>query len=264
MLGGTCGEGPWLRHSDLETLVRSGVEQAEGRLKILVQVTDNSPGLILDRLDAAAAWGADRGVLAQPHFFMNATPARLRDFYLEVWEKTPLSTIFYDRGAHSTVVVPAEILADILHHPKVVGVKDSASDPARFALTSGVRDQRPELTILAGNEFELISSLEVGYDGAFYGGMILSAPAIKRTMDLLVAGKNDEARKLDEETQQLLFDVYGGPKITCWLSGLKYTLVKMGIFSEWINIPNFPLTDECRQAIDRTVAETDWLLPDHQ
>lgn len=261
MLGGTCGEGPWLRHSDLEILVRTGVEQAEGRLKILVQVTDNSPGLILDRLDAAAAWGADRGVLAQPHFFMNATPARLRDFYLEVWEKSPLPTIFYDRGAHSTVSVPTEILTDILHHPKVVGVKDSASAPERFALTSGVRNQRPELIILAGNEFQLISSLESGYDGAFFGGMILTAPAVKQTMDLLAAGETEAARKLDEETQQFLFDVYGGPKITCWLSGLKYTLVKMGIFSEWNNIPGFPLTDECRQAIDRAVAETDWLRP---
>lgn len=261
MLGGTCGEGPWLRHADLEVLVRTAVEEAAGRLKILVQVTDNSPGLILDRLEAAAAWGGDRGVVAQPYFFSHATPARLRDFYHEVWEKSPLPAVFYDRGAHSSVPVPTEILPEILHHPRVLGVKDSASAPERFALVSEVRKKRPELLILTGNEFELLSALEAGYDGAFFGGMILTAPAVQRTMALLAAGDSGAAKALDEETKQLLFDVYGGPKIACWLSGLKYALVKMGLFTGWNNIPAYPLTDECRQAIDRVVAETPWLTP---
>lgn len=261
MLGGTCGEGPWLRHSDLEVLVRTGLEQAAGRIDILVQTTDNSPGLILERIEALEKWGAHSAVIAQPHFFMNATPARLKAFYEEIWEKSPLPTIFYDRGTNAAVPVPLEILGEILSHPKVRGMKDSASDPTRFAVSKKIRQERPDFFLLNGNEFQLLNSLQAGYDGAFFGGMVLTAPAVRRTMDLLKAGDIKAATALDEETQRFLFDVYGGPKITCWLAGLKYTLVKMNIFSEWNNIPGYPLTDECRLAIDRAVAETDWLIP---
>lgn len=261
MLGGTCGEGPWLRHSDLEVLVRTGVEHADGRIEVIVQATDNSPGLILERIKALEKWGVASAVVAQPHFFMNATPDRLRAFYQEIWEHSPLPAIFYDRGTHATVPVPLEVLGEILSHPKVRGIKDSASDPERFAVCKTVREERPDLFILNGNEFQLLPSLQAGYDGAFFGGMVLTAPAVHQTMNLLAAGDEKAAAALDEETQRFLFDVYGGPKITCWLAGLKYTLTRMNIFSEWTNIPGYPLTDECRQAIDRAVAETDWLLP---
>jgi dihydrodipicolinate synthase/N-acetylneuraminate lyase len=261
MLGGTCGEGPWLRHSDLEVLVRTGVEQAAGRINIMVQATDNSSGLILERLDALTTWGAQHGVVAQPHFFMNANPTRLREFYLEIWERSPLPVIFYDRGQNANVPVPLEILDDILHHPRVVGMKDSASHPDRFAISKKVREDRPEFFILNGNEFQLLPALQAGYDGAFFGGMTLTALAVRRCMDLLAAGDEKAAVALDEEIQRVLFDVYGGPKITCWLAGLKYALVKLGVFTEWKNIPGYSLTDECRQSIDKAVATVEWLHP---
>ena len=261
MLGGTCGEGPWLRHSDLEILVRTGIEHAAGRIDILVQATDNSPGLILERIEALEKWGVHSAVVAQPHFFMNATPARLKAFYEEVWNHSPLPAVFYDRGTHAAVPVPLEILGEVLSHPNVRGMKDSASDPKRFAVSKKVRQERPDFFLLNGNEFQLMPTLQAGYDGAFFGGMVLTAPAVRRTMELLAAGDITAATALDEETQRFLFDVYGGPKITCWLAALKYTLVKMNVFSEWTNIPGYPLTDECRQAIDRAVAGTDWLLP---
>jgi 4-hydroxy-tetrahydrodipicolinate synthase len=261
MLGGTCGEGPWLRDSDLETLVRTGLDQTAGRMKISAQVTDNSPGRILDRIENLATWGADFGVVAQPFFFMNATPQRLRDFYLEIFEKSALPVYFYDRGKASSVAVPQEILADLVSHPRVIGVKDSACDAERFAIIKAVRDQRPELNILNGNEFSTVESTLAGYDGAFYGGAVLTAKAVRQTIELIASGDLAAAEALDAQTKEVLFDVYGGPKITCWLAGLKYTLVQLGLFSEWTNIPGYPLTEECRAAVDRDVTTIPWLKP---
>lgn len=261
MLAGTCGEGPWLRDTDLETVVRTGLDQSAGRLKISAQVTDNSPGRILDRIENLANWGADFGVVAQPFFFMNATPQRIREFYFEIFERSALPLYFYDRGKYSSVVVPQEILGDIASHPRVIGIKDSASDPERFAALKAARDRRSGFQILTGNEFALIESLEAGYDGAFFGGAVLTAKAVRQASDLYLAGDKAAAVALDDQTKEILFDVYGGPKITCWLSGLKYTLVKLGIFSEWANIPGYPLTDECRAAIERDVETIEWLKP---
>ena len=60
----------------------------------------------------------------------------------------------------------------------------------------------------------------------------------------------------DEAIRELNWAVYGGREIRCWLSGLKYLMVRLGVFSGWKNLLNYPLTPECRVAIDRLV-ETD-------
>lgn len=263
MLAGTCGEGPWLRRTDLEKLVRTGIEHADGSIQVVVQATDNSPGLILERLEALARWGVKLGVVAQPHFFMNATAERLRNFYLEIWERSPLPVFFYDRGKNAAFPIPAAILEEIVSHPKVVGVKDSACESERFAVFDAERDRRPDFRIFSGNEFRLLEMLRAGYDGTFFGGGIITARALRRCLDLFSAGKFAAAEKLDEETKQVLFDIYGGPKITCWLAGLKYALVRLGVFAEWANIPGYPLTDDCREAIDRVVGQVEWLTAEH-
>lgn len=261
MLAGTCGEGPWLRDSDLESLVKTGLAQAGKRLKIGAQVTDNSPGRILDRLTELADWNADFGVVAQPYFFMNATPRRLVDFYHEIFEHSPLPLFFYDRGKASAVFVPTEILGEIAAHPRLIGVKDSACDAERFAAISAIRQQRDDFVVLAGNEFGLIDALKSGYDGAFFGGAVLTGGVVRKTLELFAAGKLDEARELDAAAQEVLLAAYGGPKITCWLSGLKYMLIRLGVFAGWQNIPGYPLTEECRAAVEKAVDEVKWLRP---
>lgn len=264
MLAGTCGEGPWLSHADYEVLVRTGVEHAAGRLAIAVQATDNSPALVLERAGKLAQWGAETILMAQPFFFLNATPERQKAFYLEIWDNSPLPVSFYDRGSYASVPVPVEILEDIVSHPRVVGVKDSSSLPERFAAMKAVRDRRPELRLRSGNEFGLMTALESGYDGAFFGGMVLTARAVQETARLYAAGDQAGAAALDEQTKAFLFDVYGGPKISCWLSGLKYALVQLGLFSEWTNVLQYPLTPECREAIDKALQEIKWIRPENQ
>lgn len=261
MLAGTCGEGPWLSQASWERLVRTGVEQAAGRLTVVVQATDNSPALILERAEKLAKWGVDGVTVAQPYFLLNATPERLRAFYEEIWNRIALPATFYDRGKHASVPVPIEILEEVVSHPRVVGVKASSGSPERFAVLKSVREKRPELRLRGGDEFQLMSVLEDGYNGAFFGGMILTAPMVRRTAELVAAGDREAAAALDAETTQTLLDIYGGPKISCWLSGLKYALVKLGVFSEWTNLLHYPLTDTCREAIDQALAKHAWLRP---
>lgn len=121
-------------------------------------------------------------------FFMHATSARLRDFYLEIFESSPLPVFFYDRGRASATPVPLEILGEIISHPRVIGVKDSATEAERWAVVSAVRRSRPELLVLTGNEFTLLDALRDGYDGAFLGGGILTAGIIRSILERFAVG----------------------------------------------------------------------------
>ena len=57
----------------------------------------------------------------------------------------------------------------------------------------------------------------------------------------------------------LMLRVYGGPKIECWLTGLKELLVQMKLFSTNVNLLDYPLTETCRRQITDAVTGADGL-----
>ncbi len=262
MLLGTCGEGPWLPESQRAPLIAEAVAASAGRLKITVQTTDNSAPRVLAQIEEAARLGADLVTVAQPYFLLNATPKNLLAFYYEIFEHSPLPVAFYDRGKNASVPVPDDLLPEIYAHPRVAIAKDSSGTPARRALALEARAKRPDLTLLNGDEFQCTDYFKAGYDGVLLGGAILNARYARAIAQALQNGDEPAARAIDETMQALLFGVYGGRNITCWLTGLKETLVRLGVFSTNANHLRYPLTPECSQEIDRLLAsEREWLSP---
>lgn len=54
-----------------------------------------------------------------------------------------------------------------------------------------------------------------------------------------------------------MFRVYGGPKVTCWLSGMKYLIVRLRIFSGIASYLNYPLTPKYRNVFDENIIGAD-------
>ena len=261
-LGGTCGEGPWLRRADLRCLVREAAAASAGRLVLAVQITDNSVGRMLENAEQAAADGADIAVIAPPHFLLNATEENVRNLYLETLRRCPLPVGIYDRGNGGSVPVSASVLEAVYAEPAVILVKDSSMDTARRDLALRARQQRPDLRLLTGYEFDVVSYMLHGYNGALLGGGIFNGFLAARILDAGAKGDAAGAQALQERMNRLMWDVYGGPEIRCWLTGLKELLVRMGVFSTHRNLLNYPLTESCSQAIDRVLAQDrDVLLP---
>ncbi|MDB6170607.1 MAG: 4-hydroxy-tetrahydrodipicolinate synthase [Verrucomicrobia bacterium] len=259
MLAGTCGEGPWLRDDDREMLVRTAVEAAVGKLTVAVQVTDNSAVRVLDNIDRAAAWGATVAVVAAPPFFLNATPQRVTEHYAEIARRSALPVGLYDRGAASPYVVPEAALAELLAERNFVMVKDSSQQPSRLKAYLKAREARPELALFSGSEFDCVDYLTAGYDGLLLGGGIFNAALAIRIIAAVKAGDLTKANALQTRMNDLMYRVYGGPKIECWMTGLKELLVQLGVFSSNRNLLGYPLTDLCRSQIAAAVNGSDGL-----
>ncbi len=261
-LAGTCGEGAWMPDRERRRLVRAAVEASAGRLAIAVQVTDNSAARVLDNAEAAAEDGADIAVIAPPSFLLNATGENLLRLYQQAIAGSPLPVGIYDRGSAGAVVVPDEVLGEIYRQDGVVMVKDSSGSAERREIALAARRERPELLLLDGDEFRCVQYLEAGYDGLLLGGGVFNGHLAGLITQAVAAGDGARARELQERMNRLMYDVYGGQSITCWLSGLKWLLVEMGIFGTWRSFLEYPLTEECREAIGRAVGEQrDVLFP---
>jgi len=259
MLAGTCGEGPWMRIDDRETLTRAAVDAARGRLRIALQVTDNSAARVLDNIGKAAAWGAEIAVVAAPDFFLNATPARLVNHYREIARRSPLPMGLYDRGKASAFAVPESLLPELLAEPNIAMVKDSSTVESRRACYLAARQKRPGLVLLTGGEFDAVDYLLAGYDGMLLGGGIFNGRLALRIVQAVRAGDSAGAAKLQARMNDLMYRVYGGTKIECWLTGLKELLVQMKLFSTRASLLEYPLTEECLAQITGAVTGSDGL-----
>ena len=259
MLAGTCGEGPWLPDREREAMIRTASSAAGKRLRIAVQVTDNSAVRTLANIDEAAKWGAEIVVVAQPYFFLNGTADRQLAFYRDIARHSSLPVGFYDRGKASPYVMPDAHLSELLSEPNIVMVKDSSQLPAHRDLFLAARQQRPGLVLLDGDEFDCVGYLQAGYDGLLLGGGIFNAGLAHRIIRAVRAGDAAEAARLQARMNDLMLRVYGGPKIECWMTGLKELLVQMKLFSTNTNLLGYPLTDECRRQIADAVSGADGL-----
>ena len=253
-LAGTCGEGPWLPNRERRRLIEAAVDAAGGRLEIAAQVSDNSAARVLDNIHEAAAAGAKYAIIAPPSTLLNATPERIAALFEEAVSASPLPVGIYDLGSRRPLGIPGERLKDIYLLPNVHLVKDSSAAPDRREIALAARREKPSLRLFNGDEFRCLEYLEAGYDGCLFGGAVAVPHFMQGIARLLAAGRLDEARLLEQEMRSVLFGIYGGESIACWLTGLKYYMVRRGVFESPASYLGYPLTDECRAFVDRYVS----------
>ncbi len=248
-IGGTSGEGPWLTQAMLRELSQTVAAAVAGRIPVAVQITDNSAGRMLEHLDAVSDVGVDIAIIAPPFFQQCPTQDYLKKLCLEVIENSPLPIGLYHRGKYSSVSVTGETIAELASNPKVIMIKDSSGDLASKTVFLKKKRENPELLLLAGDEFDCIHYLVDGYDGVLFGGACFNAKMAVTIFELVKAGKTDAAKTMQQKMNDLMYTVFGGKDIPCWLAGQKQMLVELGIFSTSNTIINYQLTPECATAI---------------
>ena len=254
-LAGTCGEGPWLPDRERIRLVTAAAAAAEGRLTIGAQVSDNSVPRVLENIEQMARAGADVAILAAPTTFLNATADRVAGFFLETLEASALPVGVYDLGRHRPIAIPLERLEEIYGHPRVALVKDSSGSPERRSAALAAQALRPDLQLFNGDEFKCLDYLLAGYNGCMFGGAVAVAAEMREVVRLFLSGHLDEARRVEQRMIRVLFGIYGGETIECWLTGLKYSLVRRGLIPTTASFLGYPLTETCRAFIEADVSE---------
>ena len=84
----------------------------------------------------------------------------------------------------------------------------------------------------------------------------------RQIMAAMAAGDRPSAERLQDRMNEMMYAVYGGRELTCWLTGQKRLLVEMGIFSTWRGFLRYPLTPEYEADIVRIAKQdADVLFP---
>ena len=260
-IAGTAGEGPWLSDAERYVLARSVVAASRGRLAVAMQITDNSAERMIENIERLKDTGVDMFVIAPPFFHVGATPDFIYDLFVK--EASPVPVGIYNRGKHSSVLIDPKTIGRIIRHPKVMLVKDSAGDPEYTKVILDVRKKRDgKLFAFTGNEFACVDYLRQGYDGLLLGGGCFNGAMAVEIFKLCKAGKFEKAQKCQDHMNDVMYRVFGGKEIKCWMAGQKTLMVRLGIFNTPWSFFSYKLTDECSREIDAVIAENrKYLLP---
>ncbi len=245
-IGGTSGEGPWLPNSKRIELAKATVIANNGRIATTFQITDNSAERMIENIEMLADTGIDMVVIAPPFFSLNFTQAYIYDMYAKVIDASPVPVGLYHRNGNPKI--EAETIAKLAELPKVLTLKDSVNTAEDTECLIAARDalrNKKDFYVYCGNEFDCVTPALKNYNGMMVGGGCFNARMVKTIFETAKSGKIEEAKTLQDRLNKLMFDVFGGKNISCWLAGQKQLLVELGIFRTNKCIINYQLTDEC-------------------
>jgi dihydrodipicolinate synthase/N-acetylneuraminate lyase len=164
LLLGTTGEGPCVPRSLRLPFIERAVAIARKRLQIYANVTEQSfPDTI-----AVAREFSDVGIdaiVALPPLYFPPRPTELAAWFRELLDAAPRPVLIYNIPATAHVSIPLDVIAELVGHPSLAGLKDSENDPKRHAELLRRFGGRDDFSIFVGVGALMAEGLKSGADG---------------------------------------------------------------------------------------------------
>ncbi len=236
---GTTGEGPSLSYRLRCDVVRAACQIAAKRVPVLAGITDTSYTESL-RLATVAAEAGASAVAVAPPFYLLYSQAELLHYVERLAAESPLPIYLYNIPQLTKVAYGIDVVRAAIQIPRVIGLKDSASDLAYLEAVLNVTRQRADFQVYVGPEEILLEGLLLGATGGVCGGANLNPELFVRLFECTRNGQLEEARRLQNlvnENSAALYTV--GDQASSYLRGMKAALNCLGICSD---LPALPLS----------------------
>lgn len=194
VVNGTTGESPTTSDQEKQRVLDAVVTAVGDRASIVAGVGTFSTAHSVELARQAADVGAD-GVLVVTPYYSRPPADALEDHFVTVADATELPVMLYDIPHRSGIPIPEDMLIRLDGHPRIRAVKDAkgaiVSTSAVLAATN--------LTYYAGDDAFLLPLLSVGAAGVVGTSSHFTAPAMRRIVDLFLAGRVAEAAEANRE-----------------------------------------------------------------
>ncbi|MBO4619202.1 MAG: dihydrodipicolinate synthase family protein [Victivallales bacterium] len=251
---GSMGE--WNSFDDdfKEEYVCAATEIVSGRMKVLAGINATSLELSLQNLERYRKYPVDAFVYMQPGKPCERDPV---ESILTVLEASDRPVFYYYCPPNNGVTLTLDQFAEIMAHPRLAGIKNSASNMwLRRELLLLKRERGFSTLLFEGQEWSVDEALLAGCDGMVCG---MGALASKAMVALAKAAeRNDwaEAVRQQEWLIRIFHGIYGPDLSTVW-NGQKYALMKLGLITSPLTLAQemSSLDDAAKARIDRFVEE---------
>lgn len=234
---GTTGEAPSLSYRLRRELVERTIKLVNGRVPVLVGITDTAFVESLALAKFSASCGAQAVVTSAPFYFAAGQP-ELSEYIEHLVTELPLPLFLYNMPALTKVSFELDTVKRAMDHQRIIGMKDSSGDMIYFHRLLELSKQRSDWTVLIGPEELTPEAVLLGGHGGVNGGANLHP---RLYVDLYQAAAAQDlpcVRKLHAEVMALSGSIYTvGRHRSALIKGLKCALSLMGICNDAVAEP---------------------------
>lgn len=252
---GTTGEGPGLSYRLRKEFIERVCRQVNGRLPVLVGITDTSFTESVSLAGVASRYGADAVVAAPPYYF-KASQTELTEYFEQLADEIPLPLFLYNMPSHTQTHIGVDTVAKLADHENIVGFKDSSADLIYFQKVVERLAGKPAFTLLCGPEELLIQSLISGGHGGVNGGANMYPDLYVDLYRSWETGDLDRMAELQKRVLEISNAIYTqGDTGASYMQGLKCALSLLGICEDHLALPwkrfSGDKRERVREALDR-------------
>lgn len=234
---GTTGEAPSLSYSLRQELIGLTCKQADGRVPIMMGITDSAPEESLKLAQFAAEAGAAAVVAAPPYYF-GMDQSELTAYYSDLADRSPLPLYLYNMPSHTKINIALATVQALSKHPHIIGLKDSSGNAVYFNAALHAMKADPSFSLLVGPEEMMASCVLMGGHGGVNGGANMFPKLYVDLYQAAVDGDHKIVLELQEKVMEISRRIYcAGKNGGGYLQGLKAALSALGICSGHVASP---------------------------
>jgi len=195
---GSLGEFPSLTDEERRTVIKTVVDETNGRVPVLAGVGSGSTKTSIILAKEAADIGVD-AVEALPPFYFNVGDEAVFQHYEKLASSVNIPIFIYNFPGTTKVVMSPALIARLAEIPNIVGIKNSVDSLTHLrSIIRSTREisKRKQFAVLCGIEDYLIPGILLGAKGTVSGFSNFIPKVLVQIYDNCIAGKITEASDL--------------------------------------------------------------------
>ena len=249
ILGGTLGEASTLTSSEKESLLKTTLEQVEGKIPVIMNIAEQSTDQAVGSAKAAETNGAS-GLMLLPPMRYRATDIETVAYFSTVASSTSLPIMIYNNPVDYKIEVTLDMFEAIKKHENITAVKESTRDITN--ITRMINRFGDRYKILCGVDTIAMESILMGAKG-WVAGLVDSFP--EETVAIFTyckAGEWEKARAVFRWFLPLLeLDI--SPQL---VQNIKLCEQATGLGTGYVRKPRLPLEGSELKRVELIIKES--------
>lgn len=243
---GTTGESPTVSHDEHKLAVEICIDQANKKVPVIAGTGSNNTAEAIELTNHACEKGADAALVVTP-YYNKPNQEGLYAHYKAIAENSDIPIVIYNIPGRSIVDMNLETMNELFQIKNIIGVKDATSDISRvFKYKSIIGDSFNQLS---GEDATTLAYMTYGGHGSISVTSNIAPKLCSDFMNLCLAGKFDEASKINDKLMKLHECLFLEPSP----GPVKYAAEKLGLMSSELRLPLVEISKNTKDRVDEAM-----------
>jgi 4-hydroxy-tetrahydrodipicolinate synthase len=195
---GTTGENPTLEPEEKERLIAIAVEEARGRVPVIIGTGANATKETIQRTRRAKALGADAALIVTP-YYNKPNDAGLAAHFAAAAKEGGLPVVVYNVPSRTGKNISAALMERLAAVPGIIGVKESSGDIQQIGDIIQSAGAAGPFAVLSGDDSLALPVMALGGDGVVSVISNLVPAKVAALAKAGLAGNMAECRRIHYE-----------------------------------------------------------------